>query len=118
MKKTIWKYGLLSIEIDCEPAECIITVRYGSYHDIHINTMEAAKLRDGLLHIGKEIERMREGLLYSCSLCGIDYLESEIEEKVGYPPEYICKHCYETVPAKEYDEHTSKLHNEHRWDYE
>lgn len=118
MKKTIWEYGLLSIEIDCEPVECMVTIHYGSYRDIQLDTMEAAKLRDGLLHISGEIKRMRNGLLYSCSLCGVDYLESEIEEKVGYPPEYVCKHCYETVSAKEYNEHVGWLHDQHRWDYE
>jgi len=117
MKKTIWKHGLLSIEIDCEQTECIVTIRYGSHHSIRMDTLDAAGLRDGLLHISGEIERM-QNLLYPCSLCEVDYPESELEDQIGCPPEYVCKHCYETISAKEYDEHVGKLRDKHRLDYE
>jgi len=83
-----------------------------------MDTLDAAMLRDGLLHISGEIERMQQDLLYPCSLCEVDYPESEIEDQIGCPPEYVCKHCYETISAKEYGEHVSRLHDKHRWDYE
>lgn len=55
---------------------------------------------------------------FKCSLCEQRYPTSEIQEQFGDPPEYLCKSCYATVPAKTWEESCEKLLNEHRYDFE
>lgn len=55
---------------------------------------------------------------FLCALCG-EERTSDLKEKIfGDPPEYLCKVCYESVPAKVWDKKTSELYDAHRWDFE
>jgi len=53
-----------------------------------------------------------------CALCGKSKPSSEMEESVGDPPEHLCKSCYETVPAKIWDENLAALEESHKYDFE
>lgn len=64
-----------------------------------------------------ECER-NDRVLFLCALCGVHRKSSEIKESFGFPPEYLCMTCYNTVVAKEWDEKKNELHESHRWDYE
>lgn len=56
---------------------------------------------------------------FLCYLCKERKPTNKIEESVGIlPTEYLCKDCYETVPAKKWDKALEELQEEHRYDYE
>jgi hypothetical protein len=53
-----------------------------------------------------------------CTLCHEQRKLSDMEEKIGLPSEYMCKPCYETVPAKTWATELARLEESHRWDFE
>jgi uncharacterized protein YbaR (Trm112 family) len=55
---------------------------------------------------------------FVCSLCKQEYPSSDKQESFGDPPEYLCKYCYETVPAKVWKDKRQQLEGAHRWDSE
>lgn len=55
---------------------------------------------------------------FKCELCGERRPTNLIQESFGYPPEFLCKVCYETVPAKQWDEKTDELYDQHKYDFE
>jgi hypothetical protein len=55
---------------------------------------------------------------FTCCLCGEKRTSDRLEDSYGDPAEYLCKDCYETVPAKQWDEKVKKLQDAHRWDFE
>jgi hypothetical protein len=55
---------------------------------------------------------------FLCAICNTRQSTDEIQESFGYPPEFLCKECYNTVPAKTWDEKVSELHEAHRYDYD
>ena len=55
---------------------------------------------------------------FVCAGCGKEQSGSEIKESFGDPPEYLCKTCYATIPAKEWDEKEAELRESHRWDFD
>ena len=68
-------------------------------------------------YICRECER--EGKAdFLCSLCKQRKSTKKIEDSFGDPPEFLCKDCYETIPAKIWNEKRNKLQKIHRWDFE
>lgn len=55
---------------------------------------------------------------FLCSLCKNRKSTDKEKESFGDPPEYLCKDCYSTVPAKEWDKKCEMLEESHRWDFE
>lgn len=55
---------------------------------------------------------------FLCALCNIRRPTDQVQESFGEPPEYLCKICYETVPAKQWDMKTSELYSQHQYDFE
>lgn len=55
---------------------------------------------------------------FFCYLCQTTKPTSEICEDFGDPAEFLCKQCYETVPAKRWNEATQRLRELHRYDFE
>jgi len=55
---------------------------------------------------------------FTCALCGQIRKSNEQQESFGDPPEILCKNCYATVPAKEWNEKVEKLRAAHRYDFE
>lgn len=55
---------------------------------------------------------------FLCTGCGERKKTSKEKESFGDPPEYLCEDCYNTMPAKKWDELVEKLHNIHRYDFE
>lgn len=54
---------------------------------------------------------------FTCYLCK-KYKQSDvIEASFGDPPDHLCKDCYATVPAKNWDEVTRELYKEHQFDF-
>ncbi|MCJ7507540.1 MAG: hypothetical protein MUO85_02265 [candidate division Zixibacteria bacterium] len=55
---------------------------------------------------------------FHCSLCNQRRLTDKIQESFGDPAEFLCTPCYESVPAKVWDEKVEKLREVHRYDFE
>jgi hypothetical protein len=57
---------------------------------------------------------------FICALCGEE--RSSTKEMACHfgehdQPEFLCKICYETVPAKTYQDKVNELEDRHRWNY-
>jgi len=93
------------------------------------------------MHINQDAQMKRAGFVYStftevdgkpicieckeagkidilCAMCNERKPSNKEQESFGYPPEYLCKDCYETVPAKQWNEKADELNNNHRYDFE
>jgi len=55
---------------------------------------------------------------FICDLCGEERSSELKQESFGDPPDFLCKVCYETVPAKIWEKKHDELWHEHRWDFE
>lgn len=55
---------------------------------------------------------------FLCRLCNARKSSDKVKETFGDPPEYLCEDCYETVPAKQWDEIVETLRDEHEYDFE
>lgn len=55
---------------------------------------------------------------FLCALCEKRYPSSEVKESIGWPAEFLCKNCYETKPAKIWDEKVDELQEDHRYDFD
>jgi hypothetical protein len=55
---------------------------------------------------------------FLCALCNKRYPTDQEQYCIGDAPEYLCKSCYASVPAKVWDEKVEQLMEEHRYDYE
>jgi hypothetical protein len=54
---------------------------------------------------------------FECFLCKERKPTDRIQERYGDPADFLCKDCYETVPAKVWDDTSDKLMDSHRYDY-
>jgi len=54
---------------------------------------------------------------FECALCHNRHLTTEIEEAYGDPAEYLCKQCYQMVPAKIWDDKNKELRKRHQYDF-
>lgn len=55
---------------------------------------------------------------FLCDLCGEKRSTDEVQVSIGDPPVYLCKQCYKTIPAQEWDDKEEHLREEHRYDFE
>ena len=55
---------------------------------------------------------------FKCVMCGKERESSDIQESIGYPPEHLCKICYSSVSAKEWEEKVRNLEELHKYDWE
>ena len=55
---------------------------------------------------------------FICALCGERRSYEDMQESFGDPPEYLCKHCYNTVSAKVWDDKVADLSDIHKYDFE
>lgn len=55
---------------------------------------------------------------FECALCGQRKPTDKIKSSFGDPPEFLCMDCYESVPAKTWEEKIKELHKQHRYDFE
>ena len=55
---------------------------------------------------------------FLCVLCKQRKPTDKEKESFGDPPEFLCSDCYETIPAKVWDEKVEELHGLHRYDFE
>ena len=51
---------------------------------------------------------------FVCALCKQERPCDQIREHFGDPPDYLCKPCYQTVPAKDWDAEVESLEQAHR----
>ena len=93
------------------------------------------------IHMNQDAQMKRAGFVYStntevdgecicieckdagkvyilCALCNERKPSDKEQESFGYPPEYLCKDCYETKPAKIWEEKCDELRDSHRYDFE
>lgn len=82
----------------------------------------------GIQEIGGYTYEPREGPLcvkctkqglgrFKCWHCEQERPVSQQHEQFGDPPDFLCTVCYETLPAKTWDEVIKELGEVHRWDY-
>lgn len=55
---------------------------------------------------------------FLCALCNERKSTDKIQESIGDAPEFLCKDCYDTVPAKIWDDKLEELEEAHKYDYE
>ena len=125
-------YGLVLVELEKCPL-ChkymidIIGVKYGLFPKWRRITIEKQIERAGWAQRSsvkvddKNIcnECVKAGKAdFLCALCKQRKPTNKIKDSFGDPAEFLCTDCYETVPAKVWDEKTSKLREKHRYDYE
>lgn len=55
---------------------------------------------------------------FLCALCNIRRPSTEIKQSFGEPAEYLCGTCYNTVPAKIWEEKSDTLTQLHQYDFE
>jgi hypothetical protein len=92
------------------------------------NTMEAQLKRGGYVFRSDAEDKDGNTICRSCKdegrssfvcyHCKKEHPTNKIEERYGDPAEYLCTDCYTSVPAKEWDELTTKLSNAHRYDWD
>ncbi len=55
---------------------------------------------------------------FKCFICK-EIRSSDLQEhSFGDPADSICKICYASIPAKQWDEIIDKLHERHKWDFD
>lgn len=54
---------------------------------------------------------------FLCALCKERKRSNKKQESFGDPSEFLCTDCYETKPAKIWDEKVDELVEAHRYDY-
>lgn len=92
------------------------------------NSIAAQCLRGGLVvrsnSTNTENEKICENCAnagessFICAMCKEKRASSEKEESFGDPPEFLCKVCYATKSAKDWDDIIKKLSDRHRWDFD
>jgi len=55
---------------------------------------------------------------FLCAMCDERKTTDKKQESFGDPAEFLCKDCYETKPAKVWDEKVDELQDAHRYDFE
>lgn len=55
---------------------------------------------------------------FKCWLCEQAYPYVEAQERIGDPPDILCKHCYETESAKEWEEAKEAIYRRHRYEHD
>ena len=58
-----------------------------------------------------------EGVTFKCSACKETRNADQLYEAIGDPADFLCLPCYETVPAKKWDELMKQLRQQHQHDY-
>lgn len=54
---------------------------------------------------------------FLCYLCNKTKTSEKVHESFGYPTDYLCSDCYETVPAKKWNEVIDELNEDHKYDF-
>jgi len=54
---------------------------------------------------------------FECSHCKQSKPLNESHKSFGAPAEHLCAHCYETVPAKQWEGLVAELEEQHRYDF-
>jgi hypothetical protein len=57
-------------------------------------------------------------LRLKCIHCQQMITSDQVKESFGEPPDYLCNNCYETMPAKKWNELVEELESLHKYDYE
>lgn len=55
--------------------------------------------------------------LIRCVCCQMTRPASLVQESFGDPPEYLCKVCYDTAPAKVWEQLVDQLTESHQYDW-
>lgn len=127
------RYAMMLVELDvCPVCNRLMMPNHGiSRHSLFPtapNASEEMQLKNaGWVRSGRtwlngqyvceECERNGR-VLFICEICGKEQSCDEVQESFGDPPEYLCKGCYATVSAKEWDEKARGLRESHRWDFD
>jgi len=97
---------------------------FPSYHQIDVDSqLERANIAVASItkqddaFVCKECVKAGK-ITFECVACKQRKPTSKVKDDFGYPPEHLCIDCYETMPAKQWDELVEKLEEVHRYDYE
>jgi len=55
---------------------------------------------------------------FLCACCNERKTTDKMHESFGDPPDYLCTDCYNTVPAKIWDDKVNELMERHQYDFE
>lgn len=54
---------------------------------------------------------------FECHLCNTKKPLNKIQKEIGSPSDYLCSDCYETIPAKMWDEKIEEMEENHKYDF-
>ena len=60
----------------------------------------------------------KDKIEFKCFNCKEMRLKKDMEYRYGDPPDFLCKFCYETVSAKDWNELIKAIEDNHRWEYD
>jgi len=72
---------------------------------------------DGPARICVECSNAGRGVAV-CYICKERRQQDEMKDSYGDPPEHLCKPCFATVPAKEWEAAVDHLSETHRYDFD
>jgi hypothetical protein len=77
------------------------------------------KVRSGIFWSGELCTECaaKAASVFTCELCKQERPSDQVEEQFGDPAEYLCKPCYETVPASVWDAAKERLRRSHQYDH-
>jgi hypothetical protein len=55
---------------------------------------------------------------FVCVICKLKRSTGQEQESFGFPAESVCKACYATVPAKEWERVVDRLEDRHKYDFD
>jgi hypothetical protein len=98
---------------------------------VNVNNNRVEGLKAQLQRAGIKIESCRMdkndrfvctecvgGVTFVCFHCDKESPATEIQESRGDPAEHLCKGCYGTLTAKQWDEAVDALQEAHKYDYQ
>lgn len=123
-----YPYGLFMLQIyRCEICNRLcMHSPVGAFPSYNRNNQEAQMKRAGIVALGysgTEQEPVcavcvsENKITITCAICNETRSANDVEERVGSPPEFLCKFCYETVSAKAWQDKMDELRDSHQWDY-
>lgn len=55
---------------------------------------------------------------FTCYICNKTQSSTEIHESYGDPSDYVCKSCYNSIPASKWDKVIDELEKAHQYDFD
>ena len=114
---------------DCAACKKPMLPKDARWPSLSTETREAQAKRLGVALASSSYSRSRGGNLcvscaeagadtFLCAICKLERPTGQEQESFGYPAESVCKTCYATVPAKEWERAVERLEDRHKYDFD